>query len=161
MELWVQAKDFPGYEVSSEGRIRNSKTGRILKTFPNPKGYEQLTLRRDKQQLTRPVHRLVADSFYDGEHEGLDVNHIDGNKKNNRVVNLEWCTRKENTIHAFKNGLAKSARSMKVKCIETGEVFNSMRECAKALGFSQTMMTDYFNGEITHCKGYHFEKITN
>lgn len=161
MELWVKAKGFPDYEVSSEGRVRNSKTGRILKTQTATNGYENLTLRKDNKQYTRNVHRLVADSFYDGDHEGRDVNHIDGDKKNNFVGNLEFCSRKENTIHAFKTGLAKSARSMKVRVIETGEVFESMRECARALGFSQTMLSDYFAGELKHCKGYHFEKVTD
>ena len=51
------------------------------------------------------IHRLVADSFFDGDHKRLDVNHIDGNKANNNLTNLEWCTRQENIKHAFINGL--------------------------------------------------------
>lgn len=158
MELWVQAKDFPNYEVSSEGRIRNVKTKRTLKTHINRNGYEELVLRKDNKPRNQKVHRLVADSFYDGDHNGLDVNHIDGNKANNHISNLEWCTRKENIAHAFKHGLATSSRSMKVKIVETGETYNSFRECAKDIGVDPSNIHQYFSGKIKTCKGYTFEK---
>lgn len=159
MELWVKIRDIPGYEVSSEGRIRNSKTGRIMKTSVNGRGYEQVCLRKNKIQINKRVHRLVADSFYDGDHNGLDVNHIDGNKNNNHISNLEFCTRKENIDHAFETGLKRPSRMIKIRVIETGEIFESIRACARSMNIDQSMICQCLVGKMRSVHGYHFEKV--
>ena len=113
MEIWVDVRNHDNYEVSSDGRVRNKKTGRILTPVLNKKeGYGRVRLDGDRQY----VHRLVADSFFDGEHSRMDVNHIDGDKNNNSVSNLEWCTRRENIQHAFDNGLKFPSRVRIVRC---------------------------------------------
>ena len=89
MEIWLPIKNFPKYDVSSNGRIKNVITGKILKPGRNPKGYLLITLYKNGKPHIKKIHRLVADAFYDGEHEGLEVNHIDGNKTNNCIWNLE------------------------------------------------------------------------
>lgn len=159
MERWVPVKGVAPYEVSSEGRIRNTKTGRIIKTSINASGYEQVCLRSNKKQVTKRVHRLVADSFYDGDHESYDVNHIDGDKQNNRISNLEFCTRQENIRHAFDTGLKRPSRMIGVRVMETGEEFESIRECARQTGCDQSMICQYLSGKLKSCNGYHFEKI--
>ena len=159
IEVWLPVKDFDNYEVSSKGRVRNSKTGRILKTQINDRGYEHLSLRKDKKQVEQRVHRLVAETFYYGDHDDLDVNHIDGNKRNNFIGNLEFCTRQENIRHAFDNGLKKPSRMKSIKVIETGEIFDSIRECGRALGCNQSDICKCLNGKATHCQGYHFELL--
>lgn len=159
MERWLSIKGFPSYEVSSEGRVKNSKTGRIMKINKNSKGYDQVCLRKDKQQYTKPIHRLVADTFFDGEHDGYDVNHIDGNKTNNFIGNLEWCTRKENVQHSFRTGLKKPSRMKKVRVVETGVVYESIRECARQTGYDQSLICQYLNGRIRSCSGLHFEIV--
>lgn len=159
MELWVKSKEFPEYEVSSNGRVRNIKTGRIMKTNLNTRGYEVLCVRKDKEQHSVRVHRLVADAFYDGDHTGLDVNHIDGNKTNNFVGNLEWCTRKENTDHAFATGLRQAPRKTKVQVVETGEVYDSILACSKAIGGDRSQIRNCVIGKEKTCKGYHFKAI--
>lgn len=116
MEQWLPSKDFPMYDVSDLGRIRNSKTGRIKKVHPNRKGYLQTCLRRNNQQYTVSVHVIVAKAFHvDSYVEGYDVNHKDGNKLNCRADNLEWMTRADNIRHAIRTGLRKphDARGMK------------------------------------------------
>ena len=159
MEVWIPTKDIDGYEISSDGRVRNSKTGRILKTNANSRGYRQVCLRDNKTQVTRSIHRLVADAFYDGEHEGLDVNHIDGNKSNNHISNLEFCSRKENIKHAFQTGLKHPSRMIQVRVVETGSVYESIRECARATGCNQSMICQYLAGKLRSVNGYHFERL--
>lgn len=158
MERWLTIKDFPNYEVSDKGKIKNSKTGRILKTRINEHGYEQVQLRKDRFPITKRVHRLIADTFYDGNHDGLDVNHIDGNKTNNSLDNLEFCTRHHNVQHAFDTGLKQPSRQMKVRVIETGEVFNSIRECGRVLRCNQSDIVKCLSGKSKTCGGYHYEK---
>ena len=159
MSYWVPCIDFPKYEVSNDGLIRNRKTGRILKTQTNQRGYEVVQLHDNNTPYNKKVHRLIADAFYDGDHEGLDVNHIDGNKLNNHLSNLEWCTRQENSRHAFDNGLNYSHRRKRVRIVETGEEFESHTDCAKRLGVDKRSVSYVISGEMKTCKKYHLEEI--
>ena len=159
MEIWLPIKNFPKYEVSSEGKIRNAITGRILKPGNNTKGYLIVTLYRDGNPYTKKIHRLVADAFYDGQFDGLEVNHIDGNKTNNFIGNLEWCTGSENINHAYKTGLRKPPRTKKVKIIETGEVYDSMSGCARSIGGTVSGIYDCEPGRQSSHRGYHFKFI--
>lgn len=94
------------YEVSTFGRIRNNQTGTILRLRENRKGYLQVCLSngRNKKRVVR-VHKAVAETFLSKKREKDVVNHIDGNKQNNCVENLEWCSISENTLHAMRLGL--------------------------------------------------------
>lgn len=113
MELWITVKEHPDYEVSSEGRVRNKKTGRFLRPSLNrPQGYCRVVL--DGQRYY--VHRLVADAFYDGDHRGRDVHHIDGDCQNNELSNLKWCTRSEVIQNAFDTGTKYPAVVKVVRC---------------------------------------------
>lgn len=159
-EEWRKLKDFSKYEGSSEGRIRNSKTGRILKTSLKEKRYEQVSLFKDKKSHTKSVHCLIADAFYDGDHTGLEVNHIDGNKLNNRIDNLEYCTRSANTLHALKMNLRKPPNQIGIKIVETGEVYNSVRECARSIGCDPYTIRTRLRGYDKPYKGYHFERVS-
>ena len=89
-------------EVSTYGRLRNSKTGTVYRLHENQKGYIQVCVAKGrKSKKVIKMHKAVAETFLDG----FVVNHIDGDKKNNVVENLEWCTPSQNTIHAYKTGL--------------------------------------------------------
>ena len=97
------------YEVSNIGNIRNSRTHRIRKLNVLPKGYAFVGVSlgsRDDKPLFK-VHRAVAETFIPNPMNLPTINHIDGNKLNNIVENLEWCTYQENIIHAVQNGLRK------------------------------------------------------
>lgn len=106
-ECWKVINDYPNYEISNKGVVRrlmpgkgNTHAGRIRKQSINMCGYLMISFPGPK---TVSVHRLVAKTFI-GESD-LDINHIDGNKLNNSVENLEYVTRSENALHAFKLGL--------------------------------------------------------
>ena len=105
-EIW---KDIPGYEglyqASNLGKIRSIyRYKKILKQYKNY-GYLHVQLFKNKKQKYSRVHRLVAQTFIPNCENKPYVNHKDGNKQNNCVDNLEWCTAKENTHHALENGL--------------------------------------------------------
>ncbi len=91
------------YDASSDGHIRNKKTGKILAEFVGKDGY----LRTQFDGKTRTVHRVIVMAFIPAVVGKDFVNHKDGNKQNNSVENLEWCTREENMKHAYSHGLKK------------------------------------------------------
>jgi len=103
MEVWKTIKDFKNYEVSNYGNIRSNHYSkvRILKQ-ENAKGYLRVSLSKDNIVYRFQVHRLVAIHFILNIQEKPCVNHIDGNKLNNNVSNLEWCTYSENEKHSYK-----------------------------------------------------------
>lgn len=101
MEHFIPVKGHPDYIVSNYGTVINLKHNRKVIPHMNTNGYLRVFIDGKKIYL----HRIVADSFFEGDHSELDVNHIDGDKTNNCVGNLEWCTRKENIRHAMDTGL--------------------------------------------------------
>lgn len=110
-EIWKTIPNFSKYEASSLGRVRSlnyKRSGRVQVLKPSDNGnsgyFKTMLLRDDGIYNTRPIHRLVASAFF-GDRKELTVNHKDGNKANNNINNLEWCTRSENVKHAFKTGL--------------------------------------------------------
>ena len=105
---WLPVKwlnnEITKYEISNIGLVRNSKTQKILKTNFS-KGYERVNLTHKGIQKQFFIHRLVATAFINNPLHKEQVNHINGDKSNNNVYNLEWVTSSENIKHAFDNGL--------------------------------------------------------
>lgn len=124
-ELWKPPLEYKGIEVSSIGRIRKaankSRKERILTEFPKDRdGYYRCSVQRlDGTWTSQPVHRLVAKAFIPRTKNRDIVNHIDGNRTNNRIENLEWVTPKENVIHSFKFGSRKICKQVPKKTILT------------------------------------------
>lgn len=120
---WKQIKDYEGlYEVSNDGRVRrlrfingshNFEKIKECKQTLNTWGYMTVNLSKNGKSNTKRVHRLVANAFL-GESE-LQIDHIDGNKQNNRLDNLEYVTAKENTNRAWNKGIAKYTDERKEK----------------------------------------------
>lgn len=102
---WRAIDGYSNYEVSDSGEIRNKTTGRILCAFNDKDGYKGVHLNSNGASHTRKVHRLVASAFLEPDPIRDQVNHKNGDKADNRVSNLEWCTRSENTRHAYDNNL--------------------------------------------------------
>ena len=153
-------KDVVGYEglytVNALGQIYSIKRNKYLVPCPNRFGYSCVCLYKDGKNKSEKVHRIVAKAFIANPLGKPQVNHIDGDKENNRVWNLEWCTNKENQKHAF----AINKRSgYKVKIIETGQVFSSLVDCAKAINGSNSDISRCLLGKTKTHKGYHFEKV--
>lgn len=98
---------FDGYLISSCGKVWSCKSNKYLKPYKHPQGYLLVSIRDGGKTIKRYVHRLVGEAFL--ENRGFcEINHIDGNKGNNCLENLEWISRSGNVIHAYSLGLAKS-----------------------------------------------------
>jgi hypothetical protein len=110
METWMPINGYEGvYEVSDKGDVKSLARKIILK--PSEKSiYPQVNLSKGGSYKTFKIHRLVAGAFIENHYNLEQVNHIDGNKKNNNVANLEWVTRSDNVIHAYKIGLMKKPK---------------------------------------------------
>lgn len=96
---------FPHYSVTRDGQVYSIKSGKFLKTYVRDDGYCIVSLREGTQTKIHRVHRIVALAYIPVVEGKPHVNHIDGNKQNNRVENLEWVNRSENMLHAHETGL--------------------------------------------------------
>ena len=104
-----RVKDYPEYTVTSDGKVYSFKSGKkkLVKSCLTVKGYEMIRLypkvpRSNNRPTNMSVHRLVASTFLHKESEDLEVNHLDANRVNNSVSNLEWVTRSQNQLHKYK-----------------------------------------------------------
>lgn len=116
-EIWKDIKGYEGlYQVSNLGNIKSlpKKTNNqysykeiFLKKALDNNGYLKVSLHKNKKQITKVIHKLVAEAFIKNPNNYNVINHIDGNKQNNRIDNLEWCTYSHNNKEAYRLGLAK------------------------------------------------------
>lgn len=99
VEIWKDIKGYEGkYQVSNLGRFKNLLTNFVYKSR-DENTYNQIQMNINGEYTAKYLHRLVAKTFIPNPNNKKEVNHIDGNKSNNKVENLEWCTRKENVKH--------------------------------------------------------------
>ena len=155
MVYWKEIDGYNGhYFISSEGQVKN-RYNKILKPWLR-NGY-----------YTVYIHRLVAEYFLGKpEKDDYQVNHKDGNKLNNFVENLEWCSRIENIRHAYKTGLLiPTIENLQhpekpVVRVEDGEKFSSVTKAAIAMGVNESAMSKCLNkGASATCGGYHWKFI--
>ena len=110
------------YTIDENGNVFDVKNNRFKKSYINKKGYIRYSFYINGKSKTFFAHRLVLMTFNPIEGmENLQVNHIDGNKKNNNINNLEWCTQSENQRHAFKMGLISRKGTKNSQCRLTEE----------------------------------------
>jgi len=179
--IWKDVKGFEGYyEVSNTGIIfskcrfitdKNDNQKQIdhkrLAQHINQNGYFCISLYKNSIGKNFRVHRLVAEMFIPNPNNKPCINHIDGNKLNNSIENLEWVTHKENTIHAFKTGLQKGSStgkfgsdnklSIPVSQIITGQInriFGSRLEAERLTGISSRKIALCCNGKRKTAGGY-------
>lgn len=143
VEVWRTAYDYPDYEVSNFGRVRskdrtieysNGKIhelkGKILAQKTDKGGYSTVSLQRDKKNHKVKVHRLVLSTF--SESIGEQVNHIDENKSNNHLLNLEWCDCKYNNAYGTKGIRSSINKQKSVIQYKNGEYINTFKSIAEA-----------------------------
>lgn len=164
-EIWLPIREVDNrYSISNLGRVMNNKTGKILKPWIDNNGYHSITayFKQHTRKVLR-IHKYVALYFCDGFKDGLIVNHIDGNKLNNRASNLEWCTYSDNAKHAYRLGLAKLTSSVfperQILCVETGVKYKSISEASRCTGISRGNINNVCIGTRKSAGGYTWKYI--
>ncbi len=165
-ETYLDIKGYEGlYLVSTLGNIYSVKNKQLLKPIKHTGGYMRVMLYKYGNGSLFKVHRLVAQAFIPNPENKPQVNHIDEDKTNNMVSNLEWVTAKENVNHGTRNERSSKKQGMKIKAIDiaSGEynIYNSQQECAKRLNLTQSSISQCVRGNMRETGGYIFEKITN
>ncbi|MES2829648.1 MAG: HNH endonuclease [Bacteroidota bacterium] len=161
-------KGAPNYTISKSGVITNLRTGRILKINKNQKGYCQVQLSFNGQAITKTLHKLVYMNYIGEVPSGYELNHIDGNKNNNHLENLEIVTKKENMQKAVMNGQIKSGSdcmlSVQVSQIDviSGEEikrFGSINIASQETGVAGSSISSVINGNRITAGGFKWARI--
>lgn len=169
--IWLPVKGYEGrYEVSNIGQVKSSDMhvncahgkriykGRVKATRPNNRGYITVALCRGGKTINYLVHRLVAEAFITNDSGKPQVNHIDGDKNNNRADNLEWVTDNENKLHSSvdKGGTQRPRRCVELTHCSSGEslVFDSIKGAERALRLDHGSVMKVLGGKQKTHRGY-------
>lgn len=158
-ELWKEWPQDPRIMVSNMGNVVSCRRGgwSPYKVSYSGGGY-QIVGANYGSTKNQYVHRMVAETWIPNPNHYEEVNHINGNKDDNSVENLEWVTHSENLRHAWRTGLTKGRRTP-IRIVETGEIFESLSECARRIGVSQPAISYCLAGRNRTCRGYHLEYV--
>lgn len=146
------------YAISNKGNIINVKNGKQLKTRINKNGYLEVQLSTKGIRKNYRIHRLVGIVFLDNIENKPYINHKDGNKLNNNLYNLEWCTAKENDNHSRKKYLKIQNKPIKAISIETNYIicFESLSECARYFNTNKGTIHRVLSGKRKKYKNFKF-----
>lgn len=175
-EIWKPIDGFEAYQVSSLGRVRSKDRyansgigirlykGKVLKPGMDRVGYLHVVLSKDNKQTTLSVHRLVYEAFNGKITEGMQVNHIDDDKSNNRLENLNLMTPKENINWGTGNERRAKSKLNRKDCSKTILQFDlqgnliaeypSAREAYRTLGINNKNISSALNGRIKTAGGF-------
>lgn len=178
---WRPVKGYEGvYEVSQDGQVKRCSSGNVIKPGVGKNGYLIVSLWMNNKGKTHYIHRLIAEHFIPNPMIMSTVNHIDGDKTNNDLSNLEWCSFSYNNKHAYENGLKivsdkvrKSARERAIqrnksmvrgkpikkldKCGNLIKIYSSVKEAAESLGVHRCSIDRALKGKTNSCKGFIFK----
>lgn len=174
-EIWKDIEGFENYQISNYGRIKSKermvksycaewlKPEKILRTNIMKVGYRYIVLRDDdgRDRLLK-IHRLVAKAFIPNPHNYPQVNHIDGDKSNPVVTNLEWCTPKQNVAHAINTGLRKRVSGRNIQRIyqlndrfEVDAIYENLSDVVAKTGISKASIYSAMQEKRTFKEHYY------
>lgn len=138
-------KGYENYRIYDSGLVYSEKSKIYLKKHIRKDGYEAVGLYNNGIGKKHLVHRLVAINFLEDQYfKGAIVNHKDGNKTNNTVSNLEWCTYKYNAIHAFNNGLCNVGENHHCSKLSNADVIK-IKDLYKNTNYNQNDLSEMFS----------------
>lgn len=153
MEKWKDISGYSDYKINNLGVVKSFKFGKEKIMSKQISRYETVMLSEKGKYKPVLVHRLIAIAFIPNPENKPQVNHIDGNKLNNHIDNLEWCTNSENQKHAYKSGLQKtkkgsdshrfgtiSPRAKKIIHTPTGKIYDSISIASKEFGLKHNII---------------------
>ena len=151
-------RDIDGYEglykVSNYGEVYSVRKGKNLSAGKSSSGYLTVGLCKNGKERSFRINRLVAKAFIPNPDSKAQVNHVDGNKLNNRVDNLEWCTPYENVHHSME---VLGNNGKPIVCIETGVVYRSINEAERETGIRSTGIGKVCKGRRKTSGGLHWK----
>ena len=153
------------YAAMEDGNIYSYLSKKILKTADNGQGYLIVCLIDENgRSKTHRVHQLIANAFIpkpDWWEEGMkiDVGHKDSNRKNNKIENLCWLTRAQNLDDEHFRNATKTKQRTKIKCVETGIIYQSMAQAANDVGCSRYNINLCLLGKQKTAAGYHWVRV--
>lgn len=169
LEEWKDIKGYEGlYQVSDLGRVRSLDRlsadgrrlkGQFLKPYKNKGGYVCVTLCKNGQIKGFQIHRLVAEAFIPNPDNFPQVNHRNERRDDNKAFNLEWCDAKYNSNYGNHKQNVAAAISKKVRCIETGVIYDSITIAAESVGRKKAALSNCLRGHTLSCGGYHWEYV--
>ena len=153
-EEMIDIENYEGlYAITRDGKVWSYKSNKFLKPILTRNGYCQVNLYKDGKIKREYIHRLVAFAFLDNPNNLSDVNHIDEDKTNNNVNNLEWLSHKDNINY----GTRTKRVSKPIYCVELDRVFDGAKQAARELSLSQGNITSCCKGRYKTTGGYHFK----
>ena len=162
VETFVKIEGFDNYEVSNLGKVRNIKSGRVLKPRLDKDGYLTHCLYGHDKRKFLFLHRIIATAFIDNPEGKPCVNHIDENKLNNDLSNLEWCSVRENLIHGTRTKRAAEKHFKKVIQLDLNDnilnVFESIKQAERETGALARHISACCNGRIKSSGGFKWRK---
>ena len=161
-EQWLPIDGFDGYEVSNYGRVKSlkGKEEKILKQYTTNYGYQLVGLCKNSKPKMLYIHRLVANAFINNSKNYIEVNHIDENKCNNHVSNLEWCDRKYNINYGTRNEKVSKQVIQLTLDNQIIKTWDSIMDVQRNLGYHNTHICKCCKGKLKSSYGYKWQYAT-